>query len=98
MPASTYVPAPVDTSHVTLPPDLLALTEKLGENAHELWAQERIAQGWKPGPQRDDTHKQHPGLVPYAELSEAEKQFDRNTALGTLRAILALGYTITPPR
>ena len=38
--------------------------------------------------------KTHPDLVPYAELAESEKDYDRKTAVETLRAILKLGYRI----
>lgn len=92
-----YTPSPLDTSAVTLPPELLALTERLAENTHEIWAATRLSQGWTFGSARDDTAKHHPCLVPYAELPESEKTFDRETALGTLRAILAMGYIIQPP-
>ena len=90
----TYKPAPIDTSHVHLSSEVHQLTEALAKNAHEVWAQERIAQGWRFGPERNDQRKEHPSLIPYEELSESEKVFDRNTAMGTLRAILALGYRI----
>ncbi len=90
-----YIPRPVDTSCVQLDPDILELTEQLAKNAHEVWAQERIAQGWRPGRDRNDSRKEHPCLVPYEELPESEKVYDRNTALETLKAIQALGYRIT---
>ena len=90
-----YDPRPIKTDDVTLPPEILErLTERLAENAHDVWARERMAQGWTYGPKRDDTRKHHPCLVPYAELPESEKVHDRNTALATLRAIVALGYRI----
>ncbi len=89
-----YIPHPIDTSKTTLPPRLVELTERLAENTHEVWAQQRLAEGWTHGPSRNDTLKQHPGLVPYAELSETEKEYDRRTALETLRLILHLGYEI----
>ncbi|MBO0697986.1 MAG: Ryanodine receptor Ryr [Zavarzinella sp.] len=92
-----YVPAPIDTSHTTLPADLLALTELLARNTHEVWARQRLADGWRYGPRRDDATKEHPGLVPYDQLSEAEKDYDRGTALETLRVITALGYRIEKP-
>jgi hypothetical protein len=95
--ARPYQPAPLDTGGVTLPPDLAALAERLAEHVHDLWAIGRLAEGWRHGPARDDTAKTHPGLVPYDDLSESEKDFDRRTALGTLQAILALGYRIVPP-
>jgi hypothetical protein len=93
----SYRPAPIDTSAAPLSPELHALTERLAENAHDIWAAQRLADGWTFGPKRDDAAKKHPCLVPYAELPDSEKQYDRIAALGTLRAILALGYRILPP-
>ena len=90
----TYIPKPVDTAHVALPADILALCERLAENAHEVWAVERIAQGWTHGAERDDKAKKHPCLVAYGDLPEKEKEFDRLTAMQTLKLIVALGYRI----
>ena len=95
MPTS-YVPRMIDTRSVTLPPPLIALTEHLAENAHDLWAAQRLADGWTWGEKRDDATKKHPCLVPYANLPDSEKAYDRQTAMGTLKAILALGYRIVP--
>jgi ryanodine receptor 2 len=91
-----YTPNPLDTATVVLPPDLMALTERLAENTHEVWAKARLEQGWTYGPTRDDGAKTHPCLIPYAALPESEKVYDRNTATETLRAIIVLGYTIRP--
>lgn len=93
----SYHPQPIDTTAVVVPPELLRLQEKLSENAHEVWAAGRLADGWTFGPARDDTHKHHPGLVPYDQLSELEKDYDRRAAMETLKAILALGYKIVSP-
>ncbi len=90
----TYKPAPRDTSGVVLPRPIEALTELLARNTHENWARQRIAEGWSHGPRRDDARKEHPNLVPYEELSEADKDYDRSTAMETIKAILALGYRI----
>lgn len=90
----TYVPQPIDTSAVELPPHLVVLTERLAESTHDHWASQRLADGWTLGPRRDDEAKTHPCLVPYDELPESEKEYDRRTALETLKAILALGYRI----
>jgi hypothetical protein len=92
--ASDWTPRPIDTSSVRLPADLEALTERLAENTHDIWARQRLAEGWRYGPARDDVAKRHPDLVPYAELAEGEKQYDRATAMETLKAIVALGYRI----
>ena len=73
-------------------PDLTAeLTELLAKNAHDVWARLRLAQGWRWGPARNDAAKEHPSLVPYEALPESEKQADRDTVIGTLQAIRALG-------
>jgi len=90
----TYEPKPINTTDVQLSEELLALTEYLAENAHEVWAKQRIAQGWTYGPQRDDAAKFHPDLVPYADLTDEEREFDRSTAMGTLKLIVKLGYRI----
>jgi hypothetical protein len=90
----TYRPNPKDTSHIALTPEILKLTEELARNAHDIWAQQRIQEGWKHGLRRDDAGKEHPCLVPYEDLPDSEKQYDRNAALATLKAIVALGYRI----
>ena len=93
----SYKPAPISTSHVKLSPEIHDLTEALAKNTHDVWAQERMAQGWRFGPERDDKRKEHPSLIPYEQLSEKEKVYDRNTAMETLKAVLALGYRIVKP-
>ncbi len=92
-----YVPNPLNTSTVCLPDELAALTERLSENAHDAWAKRKLADGWTHGPVLDAAAKKHPDLVPYSELPEDKKAYDRDTAMGTLKLILALGYTIVPP-
>lgn len=89
-----YKPAPRDTSGVRLPRAVAELTELLAKNAHENWARKRIAEGWRHGPRRDDAKKEHPSLVPYEQLPDSEKEYDRATAMETVKTILALGYRI----
>ena len=89
-----YVPQPVDTSDVRLPEELDALVEQMAKNVHEVWAQNRIEQGWTYGEERDDALKHHPCLVPYEDLPEIEKAYDRDTALSTLKLISKLGFSI----
>ena len=91
---NTYTPNPIDTTQIELSPELLELTEKLAENTHEVWAAGRIAQGWTFGPVRSDEKKETPCLIPYGELPESEKEYDRNTAMETLKLIVKLGYRI----
>lgn len=89
-----YTPHPISTEDVTLPPEVLELSERIAENVHEVWAQSRISEGWTYGPVRDDAKKQHPCLVPYDELPEFEKEYDRNTSQETLKMIMKLGLKI----
>ena len=84
----------MDTSDVQLPQELNELVEKMARNVHEVWAQSRISQGWTYGPERSDALKHHPCLVPYEDLPEVEKAYDRDTALGTLKLICKLGFKI----
>jgi ryanodine receptor 2 len=90
-----YTPKPIDTSDIILPDDILELCEKLSENTHEVWSENRIKDGWTYGEKRDDVKKHHPCLIPYEELSETEKDYDRNTSQQTLKLIIKLGYKIT---
>ena len=89
-----YVPKPIDTSDVELPKDLEMLVEQMSKNVHEVWAETRIKQGWTYGEQRNDELKTHPCLVPYEELPECEKEYDRNTSVETLKLIMKLGFKI----
>ena len=89
-----YLPQPVDTSGIQLPEKLSELVEQMAKNVHEVWAQSRMEQGWTWGEERSDALKQHPCLVPYEELPEVEKAYDRDTALGTLKLICKLGFKI----
>ena len=89
-----YNPKPIDTSRWELPNEVKELVELLAQNVHEVWAEERMKDGWTYGPERNDELKQTPCLVPYDQLDESEKDYDRNTAMGTLKLILKSGYVI----
>jgi len=91
----SYQPKPINTSNIKLSAEILELQEKLAENTHEIWSLQRIQQGWTYGPERNDQKKEHPNLVPYDELSEEDKNYDRNTAMETLKMIISLGYKIS---
>ena len=90
-----YIPKSLDLRDVILDPTLDSLVEELAENVHETWAKGRMDDGWTYGPVRDDAKKHHPCLVPYSELPESEKEYDRNTALSTLKFIVKNGYGIS---
>ena len=91
---SGYMPHPLDTSDISLPESLTPLIEALAENVHDTWAKGRVDDGWTYGPVRDDAKKRHPCLVPYADLPESEKAYDRDTAVSTLKFICKMGYRI----
>lgn len=90
-----YIPHPINTSEIALPKELEALVELMAKNTHDVWAKSRLEQGWTYGKQRNDELKQHPCLVPYNELREEEKEYDRNTSIETLKLILKIGFTIS---
>lgn len=90
----TYTPKPIDLSDVELTEDLNDLREAIAENAHEIWAENRQAEGWTYGPQRDDQLKQTPDMVPYSQLPEGEKEYDREMAMKTIKLLKKLGYDL----
>lgn len=89
-----YNPKPISTEEIKLSDDLLALTEMLAENTHDVWAKNRIEEGWKYGEERNDNLKLHPCLISYSELSESEKEYDRNISMETIKLVIKLGYDI----
>lgn len=91
---NNYNPRPLDTSRVELPESLEHLTEQLAEHIHDIWARKRIVEGWRYGPLHNGEDKEHPDLVPYSQLPETEKDYDRETALEAIKAIIAFGYKI----
>ena len=92
--SNNYTPSPADTANIQLPEELIALAEAISKNVHEVWAHNRIKEGWTYGPVRDDAKRQTPCLVPYEQLPEEEKAYDRNTAFGTLKFIVSQGFEI----
>lgn len=95
MHTNNYIPTPLDTSGIELSEELLMLTKRLAKNVHEVWAKKRMDHGWTYGPARDDANKKHPSLIPYEELQEEEKDYDRRTALESLKFIVGEGFKIT---
>lgn len=85
----------MDTNTKKMPQEVLILSEALAAHVHDVWMQGRAAAGWTYGPRRDDEQLTHPCMVPYDELPEEEKEFDRQTSLGTLQFILDSGFNIT---
>lgn len=90
-----YEPQPINTENIELPADLLELTEQIAANVHDVWAAGRIAEGWRYAPgSKNLEEKTTPLLVPYEELPDSEKEYDRKTAMETIKLVLKLGYQI----
>jgi len=89
-----YVPHPIGVNDIPLDENLHELLEAIAENAHDIWAEARIKEGWTYGPERDDQLRQHPDLVPYSSLPDSEKEYDRIMALNTLKLVNKLGFNI----
>ena len=89
-----YDPQPIDVKDFQLTSDLEELMEAIAENCHDVWARQRMDEGWTYGPNRDDDKKHSPDLVPYSDLPEKEKEYDRLMARETLKLVRGLGYKI----
>ncbi len=90
-----YKPEPIDTKDIALSGELAALTELLARNTHEVWAQRKLSEGWVYGALLDLAAKTHPSLIPYEQLSEGEKEYDRGTSEQTIKLLFKLGFTIS---
>ena len=95
---SSFTPHPIDVSDIELSAELKGLVELLAHNVHDTWAQGRLEEGWTWGPTLDSKLKHHPCLVEYDELPESEKDYDRNTSVATIKAIIKLGWSIEKPQ
>ena len=89
-----YTPNPIDVDNIPLDGDLEELQEAIAENAHDVWAEARMNDGWTYGKERDDINKKHPDLVPYSALPEGEKEYDRIMAFNTIKLVSKLGFDI----
>ena len=89
-----YQPHPIDLAQVTLSPSLTNDLERIAQNIHEVWAQERKMRGWEYGRLYDEKKKTHPCLIAYGDLPELEKDMDRATVTQTIKMLLWMGYSI----
>ena len=89
-----YEPSPIGLDDVELSEDLSELQEAIAENAHEIWAKNRRDQGWSYGSERNDQKKETPDMIPYCNLPESEKLYDREMAMQTLKLVKKLGFEI----
>ena len=94
MTTTNYDPRPINPETVYLADDLAALTEKIAGSIHDVWARKRLDEGWTWGMERSDAKKTNPCLVPYENLPEQEKAYDRDIVTATIKLLLAMGYRI----
>lgn len=92
--ADEYVPHPIDVDSIPLDADLEELQEAIAENAHDVWAEARMKEGWTYGEKRDDVAKRHPDLIPYTALPDSEKEYDRIMAFNTIKLVKKIGFDI----
>ncbi|KAK2531532.1 Ryr2 [Columba guinea] len=94
---SGYKPAPMDLSFIKLTPSQEAMVDKLAENAHNVWARDRIRQGWTYGIQQDVKNRRNPRLVPYALLDDRTKKSNKDSLREAVRTLLGYGYHLEAP-
>ncbi|KAL1257353.1 hypothetical protein QQF64_010597, partial [Cirrhinus molitorella] len=88
---TSFIPKPVDTSQIKMPPQLEKVRDRLAENIHELWGMNKIELGWSYGKIREDNKRQHPCLVDFSKLPETERNYNLQMSTETLKTLLALG-------
>ncbi|XP_069162577.1 ryanodine receptor-like [Procambarus clarkii] len=82
---------------VSLTSKLEELVDQLAENTHNIWARERILQGWTYGLNEDPVMHRSPHLVSYGNVDDAIKKANRDTASETIRTLLVYGYILEAP-
>ena len=92
-----YIPKPASMDDVSLPKEMEALTEYIAENSHEEWAKLRMKEGWTYAPKNDKKLKQSQDLIPYCELLDSEKDYDRKMAMHTLKVLYKMGFRFKAP-
>jgi hypothetical protein len=68
--------------------------EKLAEMEHERWCEERLGDGWRWGPQRDDGQQIHPDLVSWERLAEPEREIDRDAVRALPASLARAGFGV----
>ena len=94
----SYTPTPLETSAIVLPEELSALGERLAENAHDVWAAQRLADGWSLVRNEKTKRNNIPAWCLTPSCRKSEKEYDRLSVVGTLKAIIKLGYRMVPPQ
>ena len=90
----SYEPKHQKLSEIQLPAD--CNVEQAAKAIHEKWMAGRLADGWTLGDRRDDGLRTTPCLVPYEQLPESEKAYDRATVEQTTKTLISLGFALVP--
>eukprot|EP00108_Taenia_solium_P001407 TsM_000688100 transcript=TsM_000688100 gene=TsM_000688100 len=92
----TFIPTPLVTSSIKLPAALSILVDQFAKHCHDSWAQELVDQGYVYGLTLDEARRTHPNIRSYHSLSQRDQMRYIQPVTETLRAMLALGWTIDP--
>jgi RyR domain len=68
--------------------------EELARLEHDAWCDALRMEGWRPGPGMDSDSKEHPMLVPWEQLSEEERNKDRDPVRALPTMLAAAGFEI----
>ncbi len=75
--------------------------ETMARTEHDRWSWDKRLNGWIFGNIKDNSKKTHPGLIPYEDLSESEKEKDRELVRlipSLLKDIGYVAYPVSPDR
>jgi hypothetical protein len=68
--------------------------EELARAEHDRWCSDLRRHGWRWGPAKDATRRLHPNLVPWSELSEDDRDKDREPIRALPRMLARVGFAI----
>ena len=68
--------------------------DRLARLEHQRWMTHKIENGWSFGPKTDPDRKVHASLVEWEELSEEERQKDRDMIRSIPQVLAEAGYVI----
>ena len=94
-----YLPALYNLDALKELPALNNMIERLAENAHHIWANKKVADGYSYGnSDKNKTLRVNFSLVPYERLCDADKKSNRDMVKGVIEALIARGYSIISMR
>ena len=68
--------------------------EVLAQLEHRRWMADKYLAGYSYGKVRDEDHMLHPDLIPWDDLTEADREKDRNNVRQIPELLSTQGYKI----